>query len=134
MDYLPDSARWPVGALLGRYHGLPLVYHYDASSCGHGKRSEGASIRLRCSSLWLPRGSSSRLATPLILALTRRFPLAKTEDWTTCRYLAGALAIGIAHVAWSAVPEWMINLLGNVLRLHFAPCSSSPFTCSSTRA
>lgn len=54
------------------------------------------------------------VVTPVILALSRRFPLAKTRDWRNLpAHLGGALAIGIAHVAWSATLEWAFNPLGN---------------------
>lgn len=56
------------------------------------------------------------VATPFILSLTRRFPLAKAADWVNWRtlaaHLAAALVIGIGHVAWSATLEWWINPLG----------------------
>src|SRR6516165_7666005 len=49
-------------------------------------------------------------ATPFVLWLTRRFPLAKAADWTNLwAHLAGALAVGIAHVVWSAFLEWAVN-------------------------
>jgi hypothetical protein len=52
-------------------------------------------------------------ATPFVLWLTRRFPLAKAADWTNLwAHLAGALAVGIAHVVWSAFLEWAVNPLG----------------------
>jgi LytS/YehU family sensor histidine kinase len=52
------------------------------------------------------------VATPVILALSRRFPLAKPRDWRNLPvHLAGALGIGIAHIVWSAALEWMFNPL-----------------------
>ena len=54
------------------------------------------------------------LATPLILSLSRRFPLAKAGDWRNLPvHLAAALGIGIAHIAWSATLEWVVNPLAN---------------------
>lgn len=54
------------------------------------------------------------LATPLILALSRRFPLAKAGDWRNLPlHLAAALALGIAHIVWSTTLEWMFNPLAN---------------------
>ena len=46
------------------------------------------------------------LATPLILALSHNYPLARAEEWRNLPvHLAGALAIGFAHIAWSATLE-----------------------------
>jgi hypothetical protein len=53
------------------------------------------------------------LATPLILALSHNYPLARAEEWRNLPvHLAGALAIGFAHIAWSATLEWVFNPLG----------------------
>jgi two-component system, LytTR family, sensor kinase len=55
------------------------------------------------------------LATPFTLALTRRFPLAKTGDWRNLpAHLAAALGVGIVHVVWSATLEWLINPLATI--------------------
>ena len=52
------------------------------------------------------------LATPLILALSQKYPLAKAADWRNLPvHLGGALGIGIGHVAWSATLEWVVNPL-----------------------
>jgi LytS/YehU family sensor histidine kinase len=53
------------------------------------------------------------LATPLILSLSRRFPLTKAADWKNLPvHVAAALGVGIAHIAWSATLEWVFNPLG----------------------
>jgi len=50
------------------------------------------------------------LATPFILSLSRRFPLAKPGDWRNLPvHLASALGFGIAHIVWSATVEWVCN-------------------------
>jgi LytS/YehU family sensor histidine kinase len=52
------------------------------------------------------------LVTPIILLMSRRFPLAKAGDWRNLPvHLAAALAIGIAHIVWSATVEWIFNPL-----------------------
>jgi two-component system, LytTR family, sensor kinase len=52
------------------------------------------------------------IATPLILSLSRRFPLANAGDWRNLPlHLAAALALGIAHIVWSATLEWVFNPL-----------------------
>ena len=52
-------------------------------------------------------------ATPLVLWLTRRFPLARAADWRNLpAHVAGALVVGIVHVVWSAFLEWAVNPLG----------------------
>jgi two-component system LytT family sensor kinase len=52
------------------------------------------------------------LVTPIILLMSRRFPLAKAGDWSNLPvHLAAALAIGIAHIVWSATVEWIFNPL-----------------------
>ncbi|MGP0072345.1 MAG: sensor histidine kinase [Bryobacteraceae bacterium] len=52
------------------------------------------------------------IAAPLILSLSRRFPLAKAEDWRNLPvHLAAALGFGIAHIVWSATVEWIFNPL-----------------------
>lgn len=52
-------------------------------------------------------------ATPAILWLSRRFPLAKAGDWRNLPvHLIAALGIGVGHIAWSALLEWWFNPLG----------------------
>jgi len=52
------------------------------------------------------------LVTPIILLMSRRFPLAKAGDWRNIPvHLAAALAIGVAHIVWSATVEWIFNPL-----------------------
>jgi hypothetical protein len=52
------------------------------------------------------------VATPVILSLSRRFPLGRTGDWRNFPvHLAAALAISTARIAWSAALEWAINPL-----------------------
>src|SRR5215467_5671866 len=63
-------------------------------------------------------------ATPVILSLNRRFPLAKAADWRNLPlHLAAALAIGIGHIAWSATMEWVFNPLAT----HSAPSFRNVF-------
>ncbi len=63
-------------------------------------------------------------ATPVILLLSRRFPLAKPGDWRNLpAHLAAALGIGIAHVTWSATLEWLVNPLAS----HPAPSFRGAF-------
>lgn len=63
-------------------------------------------------------------ATPIILSLSRRFPLEKPGDWRNLpAHLAAALGIGIAHVVWSATVEWAINPFA----IHPAPSFRSMF-------
>ena len=51
-------------------------------------------------------------ATPIVLSLSRRFPLAKAGDWKNLPvHLAAALAVGIGHIVWSATLEWVFNPL-----------------------
>jgi len=50
------------------------------------------------------------VATPLILFLSRRFPLGRAGDWRNLPvHLGAALAISVARIAWSATLEWAIN-------------------------
>ena len=50
------------------------------------------------------------LVTPVILLLSRRFPLATAGDWRNLPvHLAAALGIAIAHIVWSATVEWISN-------------------------
>jgi two-component system, LytTR family, sensor kinase len=52
-------------------------------------------------------------ATPVILSLSDRFPLAKAGDWRNLPvHLAAALGFGVAHIVWSATVEWIFNPLG----------------------
>lgn len=49
-------------------------------------------------------------ATPVILALSRRFPLVRAGNWRNFPvHLAAALGISVARIAWSAALEWAIN-------------------------
>ena len=51
-------------------------------------------------------------ATPVILSLSRRFPLAKAGDWRNLPvHLTAALGFGVAHIVWSATVEWIFNPL-----------------------
>ena len=50
--------------------------------------------------------------TPVILSLSRRFPLAKAGDWRNLpAHLVAALGFGIGHIVWSATVEWIVNPL-----------------------
>jgi two-component system LytT family sensor kinase len=52
------------------------------------------------------------IATPVVLSLSRRFPLAKAGDWRNLPvHLAAALGFGIGHIVWSATVEWIFNPL-----------------------
>jgi two-component system, LytTR family, sensor kinase len=51
-------------------------------------------------------------ATPAVLSLSRRFPLAKAGDWRNLPvHLAAALGFGVGHIVWSATVEWIFNPL-----------------------
>lgn len=64
------------------------------------------------------------LVTPLILSLTRRFPLARAGDLGNLPvHLAAALGIGLAHIIWSATMEWLFNPFA----IHPAPSFRSMF-------
>ena len=50
------------------------------------------------------------VATPVILSLSRRFPLKGASDWRNLPvHLAAALGISVGRIAWSAALEWAIN-------------------------
>jgi hypothetical protein len=50
------------------------------------------------------------VATPLILSLSRRFPLKRARDWRNIPvHLPAALFTSVARIAWSAGLEWAIN-------------------------
>ena len=52
------------------------------------------------------------IATPLILWLSRRFPLVRAGDWKNLPvHLCAALAISVLRIAWSALLEWAVNPL-----------------------
>ena len=53
------------------------------------------------------------LATPLLLWLARRFPLAKTMDRRNLSvHVATAIGLGAIHVVWYAVLQWALNPFG----------------------
>jgi len=55
------------------------------------------------------------VATPAILALSRRFPLARAGDWRNIpAHLAAAIGISIVRIAFSAALEWAFNPLGQI--------------------
>jgi two-component system LytT family sensor kinase len=50
------------------------------------------------------------VATPVILALSRRFPLVGNGNWRNLPvHLVAALGISVVRIAWSAALEWAIN-------------------------
>ncbi len=52
------------------------------------------------------------VVTPLILYLSRRYPLARGGGWRNLLvHLAAALGISVARIAWSALLEWAVNPL-----------------------
>jgi two-component system, LytTR family, sensor kinase len=52
------------------------------------------------------------VATPIILSLSRRFPLVGLKAWRSFPvHLAAALGISVGRIAWSAALEWTINPL-----------------------
>ena len=52
------------------------------------------------------------VATPVILSLSRRFPLGRAGDWRNLPvHLAAALAISFVRIAWAGALEWAINPL-----------------------
>lgn len=64
------------------------------------------------------------MATPVILSLSRRFPLARGRYWRTIPvHLAVALGISLGRIAWSAALEWAIDPLG----IHPHPSYRSTF-------
>jgi LytS/YehU family sensor histidine kinase len=57
------------------------------------------------------------VATPLMLLLSRRFPLVRPGGWKNLPlHLAAALAISMVRIAWSAALEWAINPLDQLPR------------------
>lgn len=53
------------------------------------------------------------VATPFILAMSRRFPLVRRDDWKNVPvHLAAALGISVVRIAWAAMLESSINPLG----------------------
>jgi two-component system LytT family sensor kinase len=60
------------------------------------------------------------VATPVILSLSRRFPLVRDGNWRNFAvHLAAALAISVARIAWSAALEWAVNPLADYPRPSF---------------
>lgn len=71
-----------------------------------GMRSNRVSLFLVTAAAWLFWAG----ATPLILSLSRRFPLVSARHWSNLAiHLAAALVISAARIAWSAALEWAVN-------------------------
>jgi sensor histidine kinase YesM len=64
------------------------------------------------------------VATPVILGVNHRFPLASAGDWKNFPvHLAAALGISVLRIAWSAALEWVFNPIGE----HPAPSYEHQF-------
>src|SRR5215467_3782423 len=75
-----------------------------------GRQHNWASVFLTTAAAWLIWVP----ATPLILLLSRRFPLARAGDWRHLPvHLAAALGLSVARVAWAAALEWGFNPLNH---------------------
>jgi sensor histidine kinase YesM len=71
-----------------------------------GMRSNRVSLFLVTAAAWLFWAA----ATPLILSLSRRFPLLRGRRWRNLPvHLTAAFGISIARIAWSAALEWAVN-------------------------
>jgi len=71
-----------------------------------GRRLNWTSLFFTTAAAWL----FWAVATPVILLLSRRFPLKRASDWKhVLVHLAAALVISIGRIAWSAALEWAIN-------------------------
>jgi hypothetical protein len=83
-------------------HGAQVV----AGIVALGRRANWASLFFATAAAWL----IWVVATPVILSLSRRFPLGRAGDWRNLPvHLAAALGISIVRIAWSAALEWVIN-------------------------
>jgi hypothetical protein len=75
---------------------------------GLGMRHNGALLFFTTAAAWL----IWVVATPVILLLSRRFPLVRGRYWRNIPvHLAAALGISVGRIAWSAGLEWAINPL-----------------------
>ncbi len=73
-----------------------------------GRHYNWASLFFTTAAAWLIWA----VATPVILSLSRRFPLGRAGDWRNLPvHLAAALGISVGRIAWSAALEWAINPL-----------------------
>jgi hypothetical protein len=85
-----------------------------------GRRHNWTSLFFTTAAAWLIWA----VATPVILSLSRRYPLVRAGDWKNLPvHLAAALGISIGRIAWSAALEWAINPLA----LHPHPSYRSMF-------
>jgi two-component system LytT family sensor kinase len=73
-----------------------------------GMRHNWVSLFFTTAAAWLFWAA----ATPVILSLSRRFPLVRAEKWRNLPvHLAAALGISVVRIAWSSALEWAINPL-----------------------
>jgi len=73
-----------------------------------GRQHDWTAVFLTTAAAWLIWAA----ATPLILALSRRFPLTGARRWRNVAvHLVAALAISVVRIAWSAALEWAFNPL-----------------------
>jgi two-component system LytT family sensor kinase len=71
-----------------------------------GMRHNWASLFFTTAAAWL----IWVVATPVILSLSRRFPLVGNGNWRNLPVqLVAALGISVVRIAWSAALEWAIN-------------------------
>lgn len=110
MTYLAWSGRsWWV-ALLWLAAGLITATQVVVGMSAVGMRHNWTALFFTTVGAWL----IFAVATPAILSLSRRFPLAKTGDWRNLPvHVAAALVLGVAHIVWSAALEWVFNPLAN---------------------
>jgi sensor histidine kinase YesM len=87
--------------------GLIMATQLVVGMAGAGRWLNVAALLLTNIAAWL----LFPLATPAILSLARRFPLASAEDRkrNLLVHVAAALTIGIAHVVWYATLVWFFN-------------------------
>jgi two-component system, LytTR family, sensor kinase len=75
-----------------------------------GMRHNWVSLFLTTAAAWL----IWVVATPVILALSRRFPLVGRGNWRNLPvHVIAALGISVVRIAWSAALEWAINPLAD---------------------
>src|SRR5262245_50930752 len=73
-----------------------------------GRQHDWTAVFLTTAAAWL----IWVVATPFILALSHRFPLAQTGDWRNLPvHLIAAFAISVVRIAWAAALEWAFNPL-----------------------
>src|SRR5262245_61629350 len=73
-----------------------------------GRQHDWTAVFLTTAAAWLIWAA----ATPLILSLSRRFPLTGADRWKNLGvHLVAALAISVARIAWSAALESAFNPL-----------------------